>query len=182
MAGHRRRKEPARGGRAVDCVRERTADADVVEWRSAYDKADERGEAPCSALHDGLGGAGDTCEPGTHLIDDVVLAASPPLVDVPRPGEEIRLAEHVQEVVSRLPQPDLERALVQSARADALEPPGGKRVVFDHLREREREVARGDGRAVAPADVGAKRERVRAPVVGDGEAFSERGFDLEVGT
>ena len=72
---------------------------------------------------------------------------------------------------------------VRSSSAAALTPSSQEavgHVVLDHLGVGELEVVRRNRRAVAPAGVGAKREPVRASVVGDGEALGEIGLDVEV--
>ena len=87
--------------------------------------------------------------------DDRVLPVpvpSPFLVEVPRPGEQIRLAEQVEEVVLRLLEVDLERALVERARADSLEPGSGHHLVLAHP---------GVGERLDPAEVVRPRAQVQ---------------------
>ena len=103
------------------------------------------------------------------------------LVDMPRPGAKLHgVAEQVEEVASGLDQLDHQRSLVKRTRAHSIQQVRVRDVVLDHPGVREREVVRGDGRAVAPARVLANRELVRPTVVRDGEALGEIGLDLEV--
>ena len=59
-------------------------------------------------------------------------------------------------MVSRLAKANLERALVESARAHPVQQERGNHVVLGHLGIGEREVVRGDRRSVAPAGVPAE--------------------------
>ena len=104
-----------------------------------------------------------------------------PLVDVPRPGEERRLGEQVQEVVPRLVAAG-SRACARRARSRS-RPSSQKAVATPSSAIRAKVNAKSSAVTGAPSlqqGVGAKREPVRPPVVGDGEALGEIGLDLEV--
>ena len=100
-------------------------------------------------------------------------------VDAAGPGKVCGLTEHVEEVVPRLGEANLERPRVRRARADPGEPSRGLHFVLHHLCEGEREVV-CDRLAVAPASFAAEREPVRQTVVRDGETLGEIRLDLEV--
>jgi hypothetical protein len=90
VAGHRRRKQPARGGHGssshqglrrpvpVDCVRDGTAVTGVVERRPPRVETEIPRASPRTSLHHRLAGGDGARERGEPLVDDVALAASPP--------------------------------------------------------------------------------------------------------